>query len=211
MGARQQQPEIHLPSQAQDLLPRVLRGRDWARMARTGNGRLNLRYELRRILSGSPTLPRSVSHVLVICHGNICRSPFAEALLESIHPGLVVKSAGLAASGGDPAQPGALRVAKEFGMDLSDHQSTRLQRSDLEWADLILGMEGRHVTAVKQLMGNRASNVLTVGDFLERSPHLIPDPWGQSDEYFRSVFTQIQVGIKNLCAKLPPLEESCSL
>ena len=180
-------------------------------MARTQNGRKNLRYEVRRILSGSPRLPKSVSNVLVICHGNICRSPFAEALLGSMMPSLSVKSAGLAATGGDPAQPGALRVAQEFGLDLSDHRSTPLKRSDLEWADLILGMEGRHVMAVTQLLGGPVSNVVTVGDFLEHSPHLIPDPWGQSDDYFRRVFAQITAGTKKLYAKLPQREESCSL
>ena len=207
----QQQAEVDCPAQGQDPFPRVLRGWDWARMTRTENGRCNLRYEFGRIFSGSPSLPQSVSNVLVICHGNICRSPFAEALLESMHARLSVKSAGLAATGGDPVQPGALRVAREFGIDLSNHQSRRLERIDLEWADLILGMEGRHVMSVKQLLGNTASNVVTVGDFLERSPHLIPDPWGQPDEYFRSVFAQIKAGIKSLCVKLPPLEEPCSL
>ncbi|MAJ61631.1 MAG: hypothetical protein CBC48_17815 [bacterium TMED88] len=199
------------PSHGQEVLPRVLNGWDWARMARTQNGRQNLRYELIRIVSGSPSLPKSVSNALVICHGNICRSPFAEALLQSMMPSLSVKSAGLAATGGDPAQPGALRAAREFGFDLSDHRSTPLKRSDLEWADLILGMEGRHVMAVKQLLGGPASNVVTVGDFLERSPHLIPDPWGQSDDYFRRVFAQITAGTEKLYAKLQQQEESCSL
>ncbi|MDG2050007.1 MAG: low molecular weight phosphotyrosine protein phosphatase, partial [Myxococcota bacterium] len=182
---------------------------DWLRMGRTENGRLNLRYELNRIFRGPPEVPQTVSKVLVICHGNICRSPFAEILLQTIEPGLSVRSAGLAASGRDPAEPAAIRVASEFGIDLSEHRSTRLTQSEVEWADLILGMEGQHIASVDKRWRLQAANVLTVGDFLERAPHLIPDPWGQSDAFFAAVFEQIRKGITALSGLLKQDNSSC--
>ncbi len=130
---------------------------------------------------------------MVICHGNICRSPFAERRLALCCPQLEVRSAGLAAGGDDPVQPGALRIGTEFGVDLSDHISHRLDADDIEWADLILGMQGRHEASVRQRWPLGRPKMRLLGDFLPSVPHEIEDPWGETDEVFRSVFERISL------------------
>ena len=68
--------------------------------------------------------------VLFVCAGNICRSPFAEALARriAVERGLDVEfaSAGEIALDGDRCPPDAVAVAKEYGVDLSSHRARRL-------------------------------------------------------------------------------------
>ena len=84
--------------------------------------------------------------MLVISKGNICRSPFAEALL--IRRGLTVRSAGLAVRDGEPADAAAVRAAHRVGIDLTHHAMSKLRDSQVEWADLILCMEGCQAKSV---------------------------------------------------------------
>ena len=81
--------------------------------------RANARWEWARRLGGPPTLPgRQVRHVLVLCMGNLCRSPYAAALLAERMPELEVRSAGLNAADGHPAEPRAVEVARRRGVAL---------------------------------------------------------------------------------------------
>ena len=57
-------------------------------------------------------------HILVLCSGNICRSPIAAALLARHLPGKAIGSAGLAAPVGTPADPMAIEFAAALGSDL---------------------------------------------------------------------------------------------
>lgn len=166
---------------------------------RSGECRQDLRYELRRRRRGEPPLPAGpVRRVLMICFGNICRSPFAALDLAQRHPGIEVRSAGLSARDGKPAEPGALRVARRFGLELRDHAAHRLEARDVEWADLILGMQGRHRADVSRRWPQRADRVLLLGDFLPDEPYAIEDPWGRDDACFESVFERIVAANRRL-------------
>jgi len=187
----------------------LLGPRAWLGQLRSGAGRANIAYELRRIVGGEPVLPSEVRRAVVICHGNICRSPFAERLLAGRCPGIEVRSAGLEASGDDPAQPGALRIAREYGIDLETHRSTRMDDTLAEWADLIVGMEGHHVEAIGQRWPDAGGKAVIIGDFLPRAPHLIPDPWGQPDAVFRRTFERIAEATALLAVRIGGGEGAC--
>ena len=152
--------ELRRPSPKRPSALRVL-----ARALRSGAERHDLIWELRRRRAGEPPLPEGpIRRVMVICHGNICRSPFGEQHLASICPQLEVRSAGVEAGEGNPPQPGAVRIAAEFGLDLSDHGSHRLDEADVAWADLIIGMTGRHQAAVlRRFPAGRAKMRLQIG------------------------------------------------
>lgn len=84
------------------------------------------------------------SSVLVVCVGNICRSPLGErALLQGL-PGMAISSAGLAAVVGSAADETAAMVASEAGVDLSGHVARQLTPQIGGSHDLILVMEPAH-------------------------------------------------------------------
>jgi len=183
--------------------------RVWLSSLRTAPGRQNIAYELKRRLGGEPPLPGPVRRVVFLCHGNICRSPFAAELFAARYAAVEVRSAGLAASGGDPAQPGALRVARELGVDLDAHRSTRMGSELAEWADLIVGMEGHHVREVERRWPQATGKALILGDFLEDPPHWIEDPWGRPDDAFRVVFARIVRAADELGHRIEKQEPAC--
>ena len=82
--------------------------------------------------------------VLVVCVGNICRSPLGERVLARALPGLRVSSAGLAAVVGQGADEDAAKVAAEVGIDLSGHVARQLTPEIGTAHDLILVMEPGH-------------------------------------------------------------------
>ncbi len=86
--------------------------------------------------------------ILIICTGNLCRSPMAEAMLrrqaEQSGAPLQVASAGFATEGEAPPEP-TLAVMRRRGIDLSEHRSRLLTPSMLATADLVIGMTRTHV------------------------------------------------------------------
>jgi protein-tyrosine phosphatase len=165
--------------------------------------RADLLHEWRRRRAGEPPLdPRAVGRVLVLCHGNICRSPFAARLLGARVPRLDVRSAGLEAVEGRGAEPAARRTASAFGVELAAHAAHRLASADVDWADLILGMEAHHAAAVRRAWPAAAARTHLLGDFLGAPPFRIEDPWGQGDAVFRATFERIAEAVERLAERL---------
>lgn len=78
--------------------------------------------------------------LLVLCIGNICRSPMAEALLARALPAWKVHSAGLGAMVGDGAAPETLSVLGEIGDDLAQHQARQVDEAMMRQSELVLVM-----------------------------------------------------------------------
>ena len=180
----------------------------WARRAGrivlVEKDRQNALHEWRRAGSGAPKLDPAVHRVLVICYGNICRSPFAAQLLAHRLPHLEVRSAGLEARDGKPAETAARRVAHRHGIDLDGHAAHRMRAEDVRWADLILGMEGYQGAAVRRRWSEGSSKTFLLADFLSEGPYLIRDPYGQDDEAFADVFDRIELGVDAIARLLLP-------
>jgi protein-tyrosine phosphatase len=87
--------------------------------------------------------------VVVICSGNRFRSPIAEGVLRGAAAGLPVRvrSMGTLDLRSGPVLPEALDFGHSFGLDLSEHRSSRLAGSDLSRADLVIGFEPIHVSS----------------------------------------------------------------
>lgn len=146
------------------------------------------RRRARERLSGGA---RSDGPVLFICHGNICRSPYAEKVLAREARGrLAVTSAGL--MGPDrPSPETARQVAAERGVDLEAHRSRLVTTELLRSACLVVVMEPYQARALHDRHGFRRSLVL--GDLdpepVERRP--IRDPIFRPPELFREVYDRI--------------------
>ncbi len=123
--------------------------------------------------------------ILVVCVGNICRSPTGERLLQQALPNKQVSSAGIAALVGQRADASACEVAEAHDLSLEGHQARQLTRELCLQHDLILVMEQRHVDAVCKLAPMVRGKVMTYGHWLQRD---IPDPYRQSREAFEFTY-----------------------
>ena len=92
----------------------------------------------------------SVNNILIVCTGNICRSPMAEGLMAAALPGHQVSSAGTGALSGYPADVLARELMLEKGMSIDAHRARQLNLTLCQRADLILVMDRDQRTLVQQ-------------------------------------------------------------
>lgn len=177
--------------------------RSLGRLALSAPARADAQNELRRRVRGEPRLPEGpLNRLLVLCHGNICRSPFAAVLLATRVPTREVQSAGLGAGDGNPADPTAVLCAGRLGVSLAAHRSRRADAAMLAWADLILVMQGAHAASIRRDWPQFASRVRLLGDYLPDPPYLLADPWGEPEPVFDRVFARIVTAADNLAERL---------
>lgn len=138
--------------------------------------------------------------ILVVCVGNICRSPTGEALLKQKLPTHTVASAGVGALVGHPADPQAAAAAQ--GLDLSAHRARQLDADIAAEYDLILVMEQAHIEAVCNIAPSARSKTMLFGQWLPAGSRNIADPYRQSDEMFQSVYAKLEQAADLWAAKL---------
>lgn len=127
--------------------------------------------------------------VLLVCTGNICRSPYAEAVFKKHLGSIDVGSAGLAALVGHDADSTASSVAWARGIDLSLHRGKQISRALVGQSDLILVMDEDHLQRLHkrypEARGKSFKLAKLVGDKNIVDPHL------KSQSFFELVFDQI--------------------
>src|SRR5690606_1467791 len=109
------------------------------------------------------------------------------------------------AAPGSAASEGAVRVAAERGLDLSDHASQPLTRELVEWADLILAMSASQILGVADLGG--AAKVALVTDFIEGEGRgdAVEDPYGADAAAYRRAFDQLHRAVDGVFDRLTPI------
>lgn len=128
--------------------------------------------------------------VLLVCVGNICRSPLAEARFRQLAPPSVqVSSAGVQAMVGWPADPQSVHQAQLHGLDVDAHRARQLTAGICSEHDLILVMEDSHVDAVCAICPSARGKVMLLGRWSNNTP--IPDPYRKDDSHFAAVWQQI--------------------
>lgn len=121
-----------------------------------------------------------MASILVVCTGNVCRSPLAEGFLRAALEGRLgasaptVSSAGTAGWEGSPAMPESVAAAAERGVDISGHHGRALVNEHVGGADLIVGMAAEHRDAVARSVPDAAGRTFTLKELVRLLDALPP-------------------------------------
>jgi protein-tyrosine-phosphatase len=149
----------------------------------------------------------STKRILLVCTGNICRSPLAAALLERALTersiaGIEVASAGTGAWDGVPVSEGAYLVGLERGLDLSGHRARLLTRELVEDADLVLTMARHHRARADELGGE--GHVFVLGEYAGRDggEAEVSDPFGGDLDVYRDTCSELETLIQGAVERI---------
>lgn len=124
--------------------------------------------------------------VLVVCTGNICRSPVGERLLRRLLPDLKIDSAGTFGLTDHPADAVASEVAAGHGLSLEGHRAQKLTPQIARNYDLILVMEPSHIEEVTKIAPEARGKVMLYGQWLGKKD--VPDPYKKSHDAHEHVY-----------------------
>lgn len=135
--------------------------------------------------------------ILIVCVGNICRSPTAEFIFRDKlkHRDIHVSSAGLKALVGRPMDDHAMQILKERGIDAAEHRARQLNATMLREADLVLAMERDHLAVVSRLAPEASGKMFLLDKWKDASD--VPDPYRQSRQMFEHVHAMIERGVES--------------
>ena len=148
------------------------------------------------------------NRILVVCLGNICRSPTAKFLLQDALPDKHIDSAGITAMVRDgkawDMDAKAREVAKAKGYEFGEHAAQQLTRDLINAHDLILVMENEHRQYIGKRYPEAMAKTMLLGQWLadDGKGKDIPDPFKRSDEVYDHVFDLIEKSCNQWKTKL---------
>ena len=148
-----------------------------------------------------------MTRILFVCLGNICRSPMAEFIFKDLAAkagrGAEFEAASAGTSSeeyGNPVYPPARRKLAEHGIACAGKTARQLTRADYDRYDLLIGMESRHLAAMRRICGgDPAGKMHRLLDYTAR-PADIADPWYTGD--FDAAWNDIESGCRALLGQL---------
>jgi protein-tyrosine phosphatase len=133
-----------------------------------------------------------INRILVLCVGNICRSPMAEGLLKQALQGHEVLSAGLGALVGQPADPHGIAIMRQRGIDITQHRARQVERWMVAAADMVLVMDMEQKRHLELAYPMCRGKVFRLG---EHGKYDIADPYRQGLDAFGKSAELIQQGV----------------
>ncbi len=150
--------------------------------------------------------------ILMVCLGNICRSPIAEGVLrQKIHQNKLnwtVSSAGTESyHTGSPPHRSSQKICQAHGIDISEQRARKFTLQDFDAYDKIYALAEDVYEEIKRIGGPKAN--MNKVDFLLNELHddcnaSVPDPWYGGEEGYLPVFKMIEQACEAIVRKYAP-------
>ena len=138
-------------------------------------------------------------NILVVCVGNICRSPMAEALLKQRFPNKVIDSAGVGALVGHPADPAALEIMTKQQLDITKHIAKQIDESLAKKADIIFTMSDGQTKWIEERWPFCRGKTFKLGHWQNKD---IADPYKHEMSAFETAYQDIVDGLDQWADKI---------
>ena len=149
-----------------------------------------------------------MSKILMVCLGNICRSPLAEGILKAKtnHLDVVVDSAGTAAYHvGEQPDIRSIEIANKYGIDLTSQRARRFSVNDFDKFDKIYAMDSSNYANIISLARdekdrNKVDVILNESN--PKSFQSVPDPYYGGENGFQDVYEMLEEACDIITQKL---------
>lgn len=144
-----------------------------------------------------------INRILVVCIGNICRSPVGEVLLREHFKqqpkAPTIASAGLNAMIGYPAHELSVAVLASRGIDCNNHRAQQISAELVQQSDLILVMETHQQRRIESLFPQARGKVFRLGHWRDLD---IEDPYGKPLAAFEKMLDDVTISTQDWIQKL---------
>lgn len=130
-----------------------------------------------------------IDNILVVCVGNICRSPMAEYFMKHQYPNLQIESAGLSAMVGHVADEKAISCMDNLTLDMRKHVAKQITAELIKAADLVLVMSSNQQKYIEQKWSFAKGKVFRIGHWQGKN---VPDPYQHDQAFFEETCRNIQ-------------------
>ncbi|WP_201615682.1 low molecular weight protein-tyrosine-phosphatase [Psychrobacter urativorans] len=139
------------------------------------------------------------NNILVVCVGNICRSPMAAALLMNQYPKKYIDSAGVSAVVGHSADPKAIEVMTACNIDMTNHIAKQINEALVLKADLILTMSVNQTKWIEEQWPHCRGKVFRIGHWNDKD---IADPYQHDKPAFETARQDIIESLEQWAEKI---------
>ena len=147
--------------------------------------------------------------ILMVCLGNICRSPLAEGIMRSkLSEDFILDSAGTGGwHAGELPDKRSIATAKNRGLDITNQRARQFKRSDFDTFDHIFVMDNSNYKDVLALAPNEEAKSkvkLILNEIFPNENVDVPDPYYGGQDGFENVFDMLDQACEEIARKLKP-------
>uniref|UniRef100_A0AB33KSR5 protein-tyrosine-phosphatase n=2 Tax=Flavobacteriaceae TaxID=49546 RepID=A0AB33KSR5_9FLAO len=150
----------------------------------------------------------SMKKILMVCLGNICRSPLAEGILKSklSSESFIVDSAGTAGYHvGELPDGRSIEVARKYGIDITNQRSRKFTKADFDKFDMIFAMDQNNYADIVALSENEEQHEkvkMILNELYPDENRSVPDPYYGGGQGFENVYKMLDEACEIIASKL---------